>query len=165
MSVRVPTTWNIMSNGQDGEEMIYGRYMYYTWYITFDVDNNDDIPWFHLLNILFLANNDFQNMFSICYTQICSKVSRTTGLLYHLKDYVPSRILFHIYNAFILSHLSYCIVVWANTYSCHLQKLLLLQKRLFASAQIHITYHTHRHCLSNWILLNYLTYLCWKLPH
>ena len=33
-----------MSNGQDGEEMIYGRYMYYTWYITFDVDNNDDIP-------------------------------------------------------------------------------------------------------------------------
>ena len=62
-------------------------------------------------------------------TSVCSKVSRFVGILNRLKYELPNRILFALYNAFILSHLSYCNSVWGNTYSSHLHKLTLLQKK------------------------------------
>ena len=33
------------------------------------------------------------------------------------------------YNAYILPYLSYCNSIWGNTYSCHLERLFLLQKK------------------------------------
>ena len=62
-------------------------------------------------------------------TAVCSKISRYVGILYRIKYYLPMYILFNIYNAFILSNVSYCNVIWANTYSTHLHKLFILQKK------------------------------------
>ena len=42
---------------------------------------------------------------------------------------MPDYVLLNIYNAFILSTLSYCNSVWANTYPTHLNKLVILQKK------------------------------------
>ena len=60
---------------------------------------------------------------------VCLKVSRYVGILYRLKYTLPAYVLLNIYNAFILSNLSYCNSVWANTYPSHLNKLIILQKK------------------------------------
>ena len=46
-----------------------------------------------------------------------------------LKYVVPKKVLMLLYNSIILPHLSYCNIVWGNSYSSHLTKLNLLQKR------------------------------------
>ena len=48
------------------------------------------------------------------------KISRFIGILSRLKYELPSNILFLLYNAYVLSHLSYCNSIWGNTYSSHL---------------------------------------------
>ena len=60
---------------------------------------------------------------------ISSKLSRSIGVLYKLKDFLPSRILIYIYNAIILPHLNYCNEIWGNSYRVHTNKIFLLQKR------------------------------------
>lgn len=57
------------------------------------------------------------------------KISRFIGILSRLKYELPSNILFLLYNAYVLSHLSYCNSIWGNTYSSHLHKLIMLQKK------------------------------------
>ena len=56
-------------------------------------------------------------------------VSKTVGILYKIKDFVPKHILHNLYNTLIVTHLNYCNIVWGNTYSTHLNQLLILQKK------------------------------------
>lgn len=60
---------------------------------------------------------------------VCLKVSRFIGIMNRLKYELPSYILFALYNAYILSYLSYCNSIWGNTYSSHINTLILLQKK------------------------------------
>ena len=62
-------------------------------------------------------------------SSVCVKVSRFIGILNRLKYEIPCNILFTLYNAYILPYLSYCNSIWGNTYSCHLERLFLLQKK------------------------------------
>ena len=62
-------------------------------------------------------------------SSVCVRVSRFIGILSRLKYELPCNILFTLYNAYILSYLSYCNSIWGNTYSCHLEQLFLLQKK------------------------------------
>ena len=56
------------------------------------------------------------------------KISRVIGVLYRLKHIFPREVLLTLYNALILPHLSYCILVWdAKVDSTH--RLLLLKKK------------------------------------
>ena len=57
------------------------------------------------------------------------KVSRGVGIMSKLKYVVPKKVLMLLYNSIILPHLSYCNIVWGNSYSSHLTELKLLQKR------------------------------------
>ena len=61
---------------------------------------------------------------------VCSKISRSTGVLYKLKNILPRNILMKIYNSTILPHLNYCNVIWGNTYKTKLDKIYKLQKRI-----------------------------------
>ena len=54
--------------------------------------------------------------------------SRVTGVLYRLKHTFPRELLLTLYNALILPHLSYCILVWGSKIDSN-HKLLLLQKK------------------------------------
>ena len=58
-----------------------------------------------------------------------SKVSRNIGIMHRMKSFVPLRILFMLYNAFILPHIMYCSTVWAINYPSKLSKLYRLQKK------------------------------------
>ena len=64
---------------------------------------------------------------------ICKKVSKSIGIMYRLRSYVPLQTLKTLYNALIYPYLSYCIVIWGGTYFSHLKPLIILQKKLFAS--------------------------------
>ena len=47
---------------------------------------------------------------------LCSVISRNVGILNKLKYFLPSNILYNIYNALILSHISYGILAWGRAY-------------------------------------------------
>ena len=63
----------------------------------------------------------------ICY--VTKKVSQCVGIINHLKYILPLRILFMLYNAFILPYIMYCNSVWAMKHPSKLIKLHRLQKR------------------------------------
>ena len=46
-----------------------------------------------------------------------------------LKFYLPSKAMILLYNSFILSLFSYCIITWGNCFSKHINMLFKLQKR------------------------------------
>ena len=60
---------------------------------------------------------------------ICNKISKNTGIIYRLSCDVPHRVLINLYNSLIYPYINYCIVIWGSTYSCHLQPLIVAQKR------------------------------------
>ena len=61
---------------------------------------------------------------------IRSKLSKTIGILFKIKDFVPSFVLKNLYNSLVLSHLSYCNIVWGNTHTKYLNDLFFLQKKM-----------------------------------
>ena len=58
----------------------------------------------------------------------CNLISRNVGILNKLKHIFPSNILLNIYNALILSHISYGILAWGRANESLLNKILILQK-------------------------------------
>ena len=42
---------------------------------------------------------------------IASKISRTVGILYRLKDIYPQSVLLTLYNTLILPHFHYCLLL------------------------------------------------------
>ena len=61
---------------------------------------------------------------------ICSKVSKSVGILYRLKiQKIPDSCLRMTYFSLIHPYLIYCLPVFGSTYDCHLNPLIVLQKR------------------------------------
>ena len=60
---------------------------------------------------------------------LSKKIARDVGTLSKLKHIVPIYILNTLYYYLILSHLQYCTLLWANTYSTYLNKFMILQKK------------------------------------
>ena len=61
---------------------------------------------------------------------ICDKSSKCIGMVYRLREVVPRKVLLMLYNALFFPYISYCNLIWGFTYQCHLNPLILLQKRL-----------------------------------
>ena len=61
---------------------------------------------------------------------LCNKISKTVGILYKVKDYVPQHIMIQLYYSFVYPYIHYCNIVWSNTYHTHLTPLVTLQKKL-----------------------------------
>ena len=61
---------------------------------------------------------------------ISNKVSKAIGIIHRLKNIVPFKTLLILYNILILPFLSYCCIVWGYTYSVHINKLYILQKKV-----------------------------------
>ena len=57
------------------------------------------------------------------------KISRSIGILSKLKYILPKNVLLLLYNSLVLPHLTYCNIVWGNSYFSHLNKIRVLQKR------------------------------------
>ena len=62
---------------------------------------------------------------------LSQKNARNVGILSKLKYFLPMYIMNTLYYSLILSHLQYCTLLWANAYSTCLNKLRILQKKLY----------------------------------
>ena len=82
-------------------------------------------PFVKYLGVVF----DKKLNFSLPIDSVCSKISRTIGIIYKIRPYVPDSVIFHLYYSIIYPHLTYCVLVWGNTYTTYLNQLLLIQKK------------------------------------
>ena len=60
---------------------------------------------------------------------ISKKISRSIGVMYKLRPFLPLRVLKNIYYSLIYSHLIYAIEVWGSAFKTELDILLVLQKK------------------------------------
>ena len=61
---------------------------------------------------------------------VALKISRTVGVVARLRHFVPRTTLLNISQSLILPYPTYGLAAWDQTAKTHLQKILLLQKRV-----------------------------------
>jgi len=60
---------------------------------------------------------------------VCRKLSRSIGVLYRLKQFLPKYAMRQLYYTLTLPHIEYCNIVWGRTSDVHLNPIKILQKR------------------------------------
>ena len=94
-------------------------------------------------NIKFLGIYYDQKMtFKSHVNYLVQRLSRTSSLLYQLKDYLPTFVLKTLYNAHVNSLLNYCNVIWSGVYETNLMPLIRLTKRIIRNV-------THSHFIAH----------------
>ena len=63
-------------------------------------------------------------------SNVTNILSKYCGILYRLRDILPSKTLFTLYNTLVLPHLYYCNIIWADSNNTNLHKIHLKQKRI-----------------------------------
>ena len=82
----------------------------------------DKVPHFKLLGIYLDSTLSWNKQIEY----IASKLSKTAGVLYRIKNYIPEYILLTIYDSLFQSHLSYCTPCWGFG---QISRLKILQKK------------------------------------
>lgn len=59
---------------------------------------------------------------------VCKKVSKSLGIIKRVKQHLKKSTLLTLYYSLIYSHISYCNIIWASTYSSYLQAIHRCQK-------------------------------------
>ena len=67
--------------------------------------------------------------FNVHINEISKKISKNIGVLYRLKQFVPSRTLLSIYRSIIECHFNYCNIIFGNTSNIHLLPMVTAQKK------------------------------------
>ncbi|MEO2220738.1 MAG: reverse transcriptase family protein, partial [Nitrosopumilus sp.] len=60
---------------------------------------------------------------------ISKKISRTLGIMYKLRPFLPLSVMKNIYYSLVYSHILYGIEVWGSARKTEMDKILILQKR------------------------------------
>ena len=90
----------------------------------------DDLPLIEKESTKFLGVTIDSNLtWNNHINNICTSTSRSLGILYKLKYFLPQKTLCILYNTLILPLISYCNLVWGNCSKTRIQPLFLLQKR------------------------------------
>ena len=61
---------------------------------------------------------------------LVNKLSKYIGLFYKIRHFLPLSALLTLYKTLFEPHLNYCNVIWCNTFTSHLTKLVSLQKKV-----------------------------------
>ena len=61
---------------------------------------------------------------------IVTKISRTTGIIYKIRNLLPLHAKLNFYYSFIYPYLSFNILAWGSTGQCHIQPLVIQQKKI-----------------------------------
>ena len=73
---------------------------------------------------------------------ITKTIARVNGIIYKTKNFLPKSVLILIYNALVLPHLNYSLLLWGNAHKTFLNNLHILQKKIIRN--IHsVPYNTH----------------------
>ena len=109
--------------------------------------NIERVTDFNILGLIISSNLKWNKHID----HIALKISKVTGILYRLKSLFPRDALLTLYNALVMPHFHYCLLVWgSNVKDGH--KLHLLQKRQFESLVIVITLHILNQFFSNFFI-------------
>ena len=68
--------------------------------------------------------------FSDHINYVISKISRTTGILYKIRNQLPIQARLNFYYSFVYPYLTYNITSWGGTNQTHLQPLIIQQKKI-----------------------------------
>ena len=76
-------------------------------------------------------------------SEVSKQLSKSNGVINRLKNVLPKKSLLTLYNALVLPHLNYSLLVWGNTQTTLLNSLFKLQKRVLRNInQTHYISHT-----------------------
>ena len=76
-------------------------------------------------------------------SELSKKLARTCGIFFKIRSLLPINTLILVYNALFLPFLQYGIIVWGQTFTSHLEPLVLIQKKIArAIAHQHPLSHT-----------------------
>ena len=62
-------------------------------------------------------------------SNISKKISRSIGIMYELRPFLPLNVLKNVYYSLVYSHIVYAIEVWGSTFKTEMDKILILQKK------------------------------------
>ena len=82
----------------------------------------------HVKYLGILLDSNLNWKFHIEYVAL--KISKIIGVIARLRHFVPLCTLLNIYRSLIFPYLSYDLAAWGQAAKTHLQKLLVLQKRV-----------------------------------
>ena len=72
---------------------------------------------------------DEKMKFNLHIKNVTNKISKNSGILYKMRQFIPLNTLLSLYYSFIESHLNYCPLIFGNSYSTHLRPLEVAQRR------------------------------------
>ena len=85
--------------------------------------------------------------------KVCSKVSKSIGILNRVKCDLPLSTLKTLYYSFIYPFIHYCILIWGCAFNIHLKPLITLQKKAIRIINnVEILAHTNELFYRNHIL-------------
>ena len=61
--------------------------------------------------------------------EINKKITKSIGILNRISYLLPSQILINLYYTLIYPYFTYCNLIWTSTYSTHLNKIKIAQKK------------------------------------
>ena len=97
---------------------------------------------FNFLGVMFNSQMNWNTYINY----IVSKISRTVGILYRLKDIYPQSVLLTLYNTLILPHFHYCLLLWGSSIKENHPLHLLQKKALRIIDHSHYIAHTELIC-------------------
>lgn len=77
------------------------------------------------LGVIFSENMSWNDHIN----SICSKARKAAGVISRHRHFLPTNVKKLLYHALVQSHFNYCTLVWGNTTSHNLNKLVLIQKK------------------------------------
>ena len=90
--------------------------------------NNTSIP--QCISIKYLGLSIDMNLnFDFHISNIAYKISRTIGIIFIIRQYLPETALLKIYYDQIHSHLLHGLIIWGSTFPKYLKKLITLQNK------------------------------------
>ena len=63
-------------------------------------------------------------------TYINTKIAKGVGIICREKTYFNTSALINLYNAFVFPYLMYCLEIWGNALSIHIQYIVKLQNKI-----------------------------------
>ena len=107
----------------------------------------------HVKYLGVLLDSNFSWKFQI--NNVALKISRTVGVVAHLRHFVPRTTLLNIYQSLILPYLTYGLAAWGQPAKTHLQKILAFVWCIFLNLST----------LTNVICWKSIFYNVWRLLH
>ena len=73
---------------------------------------------------------------------IKNKIAKNVSVMNRVKHLLNSHALYSLYTTLIIPYMNYCCEFWGNNYKSRIQPLYMLQKKLYESVNMRVTYPT-----------------------